>query len=54
MEGISSKYENMVTGRTTNNKMISVDGGKNLIGELINIQITEINNKSLKGEILIT
>ena len=53
VEGISSKYENMVTGRTTNNKMISVDGGKNLIGELINIQITEINNKSLKGEILI-
>ena len=52
VEGISSKYENMVTGRTTNNKMISVDGGKNLIGELINVQITEINNKSLKGEIL--
>ena len=53
VEGISSKYKNMVTGRTTNNKMISVDGGKNLIGELINVQITEINNKSLKGEILI-
>ena len=53
VEGISSKYKNMVTGRTTNNKMISVDGGKDLIGELINVQITEINNKSLKGEILI-
>ena len=39
--------------QTTNNKMISVDGGKDLIGELINVQITEINNKSLKGEILI-
>ena len=28
--------------------MISVDGGKNLIGELINVQITEINNQIIR------
>ena len=50
----SSKYENMVTGRTTNNKIINIPGQDNLVGELLKIQITELNNKSLKGEILIS
>ena len=43
----------MVTGRTTNNKIINIPGKVNLVGELLNIQVTELNNKSLKGEILI-
>ena len=54
VEGKSSKYENMVTGRTTNNKIINIPGQDNLVGELLKIQITELNNKSLKGEILIS
>tara|TARA_B100001778_G_scaffold330202_1_gene332304 strand:+ start:211 stop:1539 length:1329 start_codon:yes stop_codon:yes gene_type:complete len=52
VEGISSKYNNMVTGRTKNNKLISVPGNKNLIGEIIDIKITELSNRSLKGEII--
>jgi len=54
VEGKSSKFENMVTGRTTNNKIINIPGQDNLVGELLKIQITELNNKSLKGEILIS
>ena len=54
VEGKSSKYNDMVTGRTTNNKIINIPGKDNLVGELLNIQVTELNNKSLKGEILIT
>ena len=53
VEGKSSKYNDMVTGRTTNNKIINIPGKDNLVGELLNIQVTELNNKSLKGEILI-
>ena len=53
VEGVSTKYSDMVTGRTTNNKIINVPGKDNLIGEILNIKVTELNNKSLKGEILI-
>ena len=42
----------MVTGRTTNNKIVNIPGHNKLVGELLNIQITDFNNKSLKGEIL--
>ena len=52
VEGVSSKFENMVTGRTTNNKIVNIPGHSKLVGELLNIQITDFNNKSLKGEIL--
>ena len=52
VEGVSSKFENMVTGRTTNNKIVNIPGHNKLVGEILNIQITDFNNKSLKGEIL--
>ena len=52
VEGVSSKFENKVTGRTTNNKIVNIPGHNKLVGELLNIQITDFNNKSLKGEIL--
>ena len=52
VESMSSKYNNMVTGRTKNNKMINIPGNKDLIGEILDIKITELNNKSLKGEVL--
>ena len=52
VEGVSSKFENMVTGRTTNNKIVNIPGHNKLVGELLNVQITDFNNKSLKGEIL--
>ena len=52
VESVSSKYSNMINGRTTNNKIITVPGDKDLVGKLINVQVTELNNKTLKGEIL--
>ena len=54
VESMSSKYNNMVTGRTKNNKMINIPGNKDLIGKILDIKITELNNKSLKGEVLTT
>ena len=52
VEGVSSKYSNMVNGRTTNNKIITVPGDKDLVGRLLDVKVTELKNKSLKGKIL--
>ena len=52
VEGISSKYNDMVVGRTKNNKIINISGNSTLIGEILNIKVTELDNKTLKGEIL--
>ena len=54
VESTSSKYNNMVTGRTKNNKMINIPGNKDLIGKILDIKITDLDNKSLKGEVLTT
>jgi tRNA-2-methylthio-N6-dimethylallyladenosine synthase len=54
VEGVSSKYNDMVTGRTTNNKIINIPGTEKLIGKLLKIHVTELNNKTLKGEVLTT
>ena len=53
VEGTSSKYSNMVLGRTKNNKVINIPGSKDMIGKILKIEITELNNKSLKGELLV-
>jgi tRNA-2-methylthio-N6-dimethylallyladenosine synthase len=52
VEGISSKYNDMVVGRSKNNKIINIAGNSTLIGEILNIKVTELDNKTLKGEIL--
>ena len=52
VEGMSTKYNDMVVGRTKNNKIINIPGNSNLVGKILNIKIIELNNKSLKGEIL--
>ena len=54
VEGTSSKYSNMVLGRTKNNKVINIPGSKDLIGKILKIEITELNNKSLKGDLLVS
>ena len=47
VEGKSSKYKNMVTGRTTNNKIINVLGDKKLIGKILNVKVRQLENKTL-------
>jgi tRNA A37 methylthiotransferase MiaB len=42
----------MVVGRSKNNKIINIAGNSTLIGEILNIKVTELDNKTLKGEIL--
>ncbi len=52
IEGKSSKYKNMVTGRTTNNKIINIVGDRSLIGKILNVKVKQLENKTLLGEIL--
>ena len=39
VEGISKNNENMLTGRTDSNKVVIFEGDKNLIGNLIELEI---------------
>jgi len=56
VEGPSKKDPNELQGRTENNRVVNFDGGPNatrLIGQLIDVTITQSFAYSLRGEILI-
>lgn len=44
--------ENILTGRTRNNKVVHFEGDKNLIGTLVNVKMLEALDWCLKGEII--
>lgn len=52
VEGPSVKDPNELQGRTENNRVVNFPGGKELIGTLVNIRITESYNYSLRGELV--
>ena len=39
---------------TDSNKVINIPGSKDMIGKIMKIEITELNNKSLKGDLLVS
>lgn len=53
VEGTSKKDVNQLAARTENNRIVNFDGNHRLIGQLINVEITEANRNSLKGKIII-
>ena len=53
VEGTSKKDVNQLAARTENNRIVNFDGNPRLIGQLIDIEITEANRNSLKGNIII-
>ena len=55
VEGPSRKDPNELSGRTECNRMVSFQGGPNsarLIGQMVDVTITEANSHSLRGEVL--
>ncbi|HEX2531000.1 MAG TPA: tRNA (N6-isopentenyl adenosine(37)-C2)-methylthiotransferase MiaB [Burkholderiaceae bacterium] len=55
VEGPSKKNPNELQGRTENNRMVSFDGGPDLahlVGQMIDVKITQSNAYTLRGEIL--
>ncbi len=47
----TKKNENQLTGRTENNRWVNFDGPGSLIGEFVDIDITEALANSLRGRI---
>ena len=49
--GISGKDDTKLCGYTDTFKLVNVDGGKRLIGEIVNVKITEAKSFSLDGKV---
>lgn len=52
VERPSRKDVTQMSGRTENNRVVNFDGNKRLIGEFINVRITEAMPNSLKGQVV--
>jgi tRNA-2-methylthio-N6-dimethylallyladenosine synthase len=50
--GSAKKGENMMAGRTENNRVVNFIGDEGLVGQLVDVKITEALNYSLRGELL--
>jgi len=52
VERLSKKDKNQVAGRTENNRVVNVDGSEDMIGEFVDVIITEALPNSLRGKII--
>jgi tRNA-2-methylthio-N6-dimethylallyladenosine synthase len=50
--GVSDRNPDELTGRTENNRVVSFKSGRNLIGELVTVKVTEVYRNSLRGELI--
>jgi tRNA-2-methylthio-N6-dimethylallyladenosine synthase len=53
VEGISKKNPNELTGRTENLKVVNFEADQRLIGQIIEVEITEALTNSLRGKVII-
>ena len=52
VEGLSRKDQTQLQGRTENNRVVNIDGDAQLIGELVEVKITEALPNSLRAVVL--
>jgi tRNA-2-methylthio-N6-dimethylallyladenosine synthase len=53
IEGLSKKEENLLVGKTDNNRIVTLENDEALIGSFVNVKIIDVENpKRLKGEII--
>jgi len=52
VDGISKKNNQEVTGRTENNRIVNFAGSHDLIGQIVNVKITDIKTNSLYGHLV--
>lgn len=52
VEGTSKKDDNVLAGRTENNRIVNFIGDKSLIGQFAMVKITESLPNSLRGEFI--
>jgi len=53
VEGISKKNASELAGRTSNNRVVNFGGPVRLIGDLIDVRITQALPHSLRGEVVV-
>ncbi len=53
VEGPSRKNPSELAGRTECNRMVNFKGPQRLVGQMIDVRVTEANSHSLRGEVLI-
>ena len=49
---LSKKSDQEIAGRTENNRVVNVKGSKELIGQLVDVRITEALPNSLRGTLV--
>lgn len=49
VDGVSKNSDDVLAGYTENNKLVNFPGNIDLIGEIVNVMITEVKTWSLKG-----
>jgi len=52
VDSVSKKSEAQVSGRTENNRAVNFNGDRSLIGQFVDVRITEARTNSLQGEYL--
>lgn len=52
VDGVSKKDATQIRGRTENNRIVNFDGPEHLIGQLVNVHITEALPNSLRGRLI--
>ena len=52
VEKVSRKRTDQLSGRTENNRVVNFDAGPELIGQFVDVRITEALPNSLRGEIV--
>ena len=52
VDSFSRKSETQISGRTENNRVVNFAGDKELIGQFVDVRITEAWRNSLQGELL--
>lgn len=52
VEGESKKNREVLSGRTRSNKLVNFPGPRDLVGQLVNVRITEPQTWTLKGELV--
>jgi tRNA-2-methylthio-N6-dimethylallyladenosine synthase len=51
VEGPSKKDESVMSGRTANNRVVNFRGSRNLVGQFVEVRITQALSNSLRGEL---
>jgi tRNA-2-methylthio-N6-dimethylallyladenosine synthase len=52
VEGVSKKSDEQISGRTENNRVVNFAGDESLIGQFVDVRITEAWSNSLQGELV--